>query len=51
MTTLTVLKFDSADGAEKALDLIKYLTRQQLITLQNAAIVAWPVGKNKPKTR
>jgi uncharacterized membrane protein len=51
MTTLTVLKFGTADGAEKALDLIKSLTKQQLITLQDAAIVTWPQGKKKPKTQ
>jgi uncharacterized membrane protein len=51
MTTLTVLKFDTTDGAEKSLDLIKNLTRQQLITLHDAAIVTWPAGKNKPKTQ
>ncbi len=51
MTTLTALKFDTADGAEKALDLVKNLTKQQLIILHDAAIVTWPVGKKKPKTQ
>jgi uncharacterized membrane protein len=51
MTTLTALKFDTADGAEKALDVIKGLTKQQLITLHDAAIVTWPAGKKKPKTQ
>ncbi len=51
MTTLTVLKFQTADGAEKGLDLIKSLSKQQLINLQDAAIVAWPKGAKKPKTK
>src|SRR5262245_56350920 len=51
MATLTVLKFDTPDGAEKSLDIIKGLTKQQLITLHDAAIVTWPVGKKKPKTQ
>lgn len=51
MTTLTVLKFDTPTGAEQALDLIKSLTKQQLITLHDAAIVTWPAGKKKPKTQ
>jgi uncharacterized membrane protein len=51
MATLTVLKFDTADGAERALDTIKSLTKQQLISLHDAAIVTWPVGKKKPKTQ
>jgi uncharacterized membrane protein len=50
MATVTVLKFETADGAEKALDLIKDLSRKQLIDLQDAAIVTWPHGKKKPKT-
>lgn len=51
MTTMTGFKFDSSDGAEQMLDLVKDLSKQQLITLQDAAIVAWPEGKKKPKTR
>ena len=51
MAAITVLKFNTEDGAEKALEMIKNLAKQQLITLQDAAIVTWPAGKNKPKTR
>ena len=51
MTTLTVLKFQTAGGAENALDLIKNLSRQNLINLHDAAIVTWPQGKKKPKTK
>ena len=51
MTTITGLKFDSADGADKMLDLVQGLTKQQLITLQDAAIVTWPDGKRKPQTK
>jgi uncharacterized membrane protein len=39
MTSLTVLKFESADGAEKALEVIEDLNKRQLITLHDAAIV------------
>lgn len=51
MATLTVLKFGSADGAERALETIKDLSRQHLINLHDAAIVTWPQGKKKPKTQ
>ena len=51
MATLTVLKFDNPSGAENALSIIKELTKQQLITLHDAAIVTWPQGKKKPKTQ
>jgi uncharacterized membrane protein len=50
MATLTVLKFETADGAAKALDVIKDLNKQKLINLHDAAIVTWPEGKKKPKT-
>jgi uncharacterized membrane protein len=51
MSTLSVLKFDSADAADKGLALVKELQKQALITLQDAAIVTWPEGAKKPKTR
>jgi uncharacterized membrane protein len=51
MATLTVLKFPTADGADKMLGTIQSLQKQQLITIQDAAIVTWQAGKKKPKTR
>jgi uncharacterized membrane protein len=51
MATITVLKFKTPTGAEEALELIKNLSKQQLIKLHDAAIVTWPEGKKQPKTR
>lgn len=51
MATLTVWKFDSADGAQQALGKLESLSKQQLITIQDAAMVTWPEGKKKPKTK
>lgn len=51
MATISVLKFETSDGAAGALDLIKSLNKQQLIKLHDAAIVTWPEGKSKPKTK
>ena len=51
MATITAFKFDTPGGAEQMLDLVKDLSKQQLITLQDAAIVTWPKGKKKPKTQ
>jgi uncharacterized membrane protein len=51
MAAITVLKFNTAGGAEVALEVIQNLAKQHLITLQDAAIVTWPMGKKKPKTR
>mgnify|MGYP000075438437 CR=1 FL=1 len=51
MATLTVLKFDTPEGAAGMLDKIKSLQKQQLIKLQDAATVTWPEGKKGPKTK
>jgi uncharacterized membrane protein len=51
MATLTVFKYDNSDGAAKLLEKIKSLQKQQLITLQDAAIVTWPEGRKSPKTK
>ncbi len=51
MATLSVLKFDTPQGAEQMLQTLESLQKQQLITVQDAAIVSWEVGKKKPKTK
>ncbi len=51
MATLTVLKFPSAEGAEMMLAKLQDLQQQQLIQIEDGAIVTWPVGAKKPKTR
>jgi uncharacterized membrane protein len=51
MATLTVLKFDTPQGAAGMLDKIKSLQKQQLIKVQDAAIVTWSEGKKGPKTQ
>jgi uncharacterized membrane protein len=50
MATLTVLKFPTADGAQQMESTLLDLQKQSLITVQDAAIVTWPQGKQKPKT-
>jgi uncharacterized membrane protein len=50
-TSLVVLKFDTPDGADKGLGIAQSLQKQQLVQLLDAAIVTWPMGKKKPKTR
>jgi uncharacterized membrane protein len=51
MASLTVFKFPAPDGAEKMLEKVKELQKAQLIKLQDAAIVTWPQGAKKPKTK
>jgi uncharacterized membrane protein len=50
MSTLSVLKFPTADGAQKMESTLLDLQKQHLIEVQDAAIVTWPQGKKKPKT-
>lgn len=50
-TTLTVWKFETPEGAGAALEKLQELSKQQLIKVQDAAIVTWPQGSKGPKTR
>jgi uncharacterized membrane protein len=50
-SSLVVLKFETADGAEKGLELARNLQKQELLQLLDVAIVTWPTGAKKPKTR
>ncbi len=50
MSTLTVWKFKTADGADKALTKLGELQKQQIIQVLDAAIVSWPEGRKQPKT-
>jgi uncharacterized membrane protein len=51
MATMTVWKFPTAEGAAIAEDTLKDLQRRELIQIQDAAIVSYPEGAKKPKTR
>ena len=44
MATLSALKFGTLDGAVQALTTLQGLQKQQLIQIQDAAIVTWPVN-------
>jgi uncharacterized membrane protein len=50
MATLTVWKFQTADGAQQALDTLEGLQKEELIQVLDGAVVSWPEGKKKPKT-
>jgi len=51
VAALTVLKFNTPGGADSMLATLQGLQKQQLINVQDAAIVSWEVGKKKPKTQ
>jgi uncharacterized membrane protein len=51
MATMTVWKFDSAEGADIAQATLKDLQRRELIQVHDAAVVTYPAGARKPKIR
>jgi uncharacterized membrane protein len=51
MATMTVWKFPTADGAATAEATLQELQRKELIQIHDAAIVSYPEGARKPKTR
>jgi uncharacterized membrane protein len=51
MASLTVWKFQTPYGADAAMERLQMLQSQQLITVQDAAMVSWEAGNKKPKTR
>ena len=51
MASLTVWQFQTPYGADAAMERLQMLQSQQLITVQDAAMVSWEAGKKKPKTR
>jgi uncharacterized membrane protein len=51
MATLSVLKFNDPNGADRLLIALQGLQEREMITLEDAAVVSWPQGNKKPKTR
>ena len=51
MANLTAWKFERPDGASQAVRTLKELQDEGLIVIDSAAIVEWPQGNKKPKTR
>lgn len=51
MATLTVWKFDTPDGADRAEATLVDLSKQRLIEVGDAATVSWPADRKKPRTR
>ncbi len=51
MSTLTVWKFESPDGAEQAEAKLLDLQKRNLVQVHDAATVSWAPGAKKPKTR
>ena len=51
MATLSALKFNDPYGADRVLLALQGLQEQQMINLEDAAVVSWPQGNRKPTTR
>jgi uncharacterized membrane protein len=51
MATLLVFKFPTAEGAATMLSTLESLQKQQLIQINDGAILTWPAGASKPKTK
>jgi uncharacterized membrane protein len=50
MATLTVWKFNDPDAAGRTEGKLVELQRQELIHINDAAVVTWPEGRRKPRT-
>lgn len=48
MTTFTAWKFETADGAQKAVDALKGAQNDGLVTIVDHAVISWPEGADKP---
>lgn len=50
MDTISIWTFDSSDGADAALRQLERLQLRGVITVADAAVVAWPPGADRPRT-
>jgi uncharacterized membrane protein len=51
VNTLTAWKFHDPGGAEQALERVRALAKQGLISVDDAALVTWPTSRRRPHTR
>jgi uncharacterized membrane protein len=49
MTAFTVWRFETLDGAREAANLLKAAADDNVIRLDDLAVVVWPVGEEQPK--
>ena len=49
MATLSVLKFDDPNGADRVLLALEGLQERQMINLEDAAVVSWPQATRSPR--
>lgn len=51
MATLTAFKFSTPEGAGQMLTKVEAMQKRELIKVLDAAIVTWPAGSKKPRTK
>ena len=51
MATLTAWRFDTTDGAERAVTILLRMAQEGDIGILDAAVVSWPPDQKKPRTR
>ncbi|MFB9909493.1 DUF1269 domain-containing protein [Allokutzneria oryzae] len=51
MATLTIWRFGTAHGADRAAETLESLAKRELITVHDAATVSWEADRKKPMTR
>jgi uncharacterized membrane protein len=51
MATLSVWRFDTPEGAQRAEEILLGLQKQELIQVHDAAVVSWPMDKKRPSTK
>jgi uncharacterized membrane protein len=49
MTTFTAWKFETADGAQKAVDALKGAQTDGLVKIVDHAVITWPEGASRPE--
>lgn len=49
MTTFTVWKFETPDGAEQAVGMLKIAAADGLLKIVDHAVTSWPEGADKPQ--
>jgi len=50
MTTFTVWKFETPEGATNAAHVLEDAQRDGLVTIVDHAVITWPAGADKPET-
>lgn len=50
MNTLSIWTFDTPDRAEAALAALERRQHRRLISIDDAAVVAWPTGRRRPQS-